>query len=130
MSQSSMKNGAASQRAAQLIDAAVEQSPLSVSEVAERAGLPRTTLVNIRAGRANLYVEQLIQIAYALGVDAATWVSTIEKERRSGDELAERRAKSRQSDAAGNVLPSQDLGHVAGTRKDKEESDPRPEGSE
>ncbi|GAA3510366.1 hypothetical protein GCM10022234_00820 [Aeromicrobium panaciterrae] len=119
-----MKDGPSSRRAVELIAAAIEGSPKSLTQIAADAGMPRTTLVNISKGRANLYVEQLILIAEGVGADASNWIALIEQERRADalasiqdDELERKRSAKRQVDANGRILPStEELGNVASRR--------------
>jgi transcriptional regulator with XRE-family HTH domain len=50
---------------------AARRGKLTQAELGERIGLSRTAVTNIECGRQRLLVDQLVEIAEALGVEAA-----------------------------------------------------------
>ncbi|KQY58360.1 hypothetical protein ASD11_01445 [Aeromicrobium sp. Root495] len=71
------------QRALELIRDAFKATDLTQQQVADRAGMPRSTLANFLTTDRPVHVEQLVRIAFALGADATVWIRDLEEVRRS-----------------------------------------------
>ncbi|WP_183094567.1 helix-turn-helix domain-containing protein [Nocardioides stalactiti] len=71
MSQNEQRNGPVNRAAVAEVRALVAQRRMSITELAEASGIPRSTLHSKLGGRSGLTVAELVQLAIALDVPAA-----------------------------------------------------------
>ena len=65
----------ARQAAVREINAAITRQHVTISALAEAAGIPRTTLHNRLRGKGDITVAELVRVAIALGVPAADLIT-------------------------------------------------------
>lgn len=108
-------------RALELIRDAFKGSSLTQEGLAEKCGMPRSTLANFLSETADprlVHVEWFTRIAVALGVDAGAWMDELEKVVRGQDEPAARRGRRKPiaSQTQASPAPTADsmFFHIAG----------------